>query len=175
MGYDLREPLGRHEVTFTERDRAAPNTKQFDDREVFARLRHHAIIGRNDQQREVDAGCAREHGVHQPLVPRHIDKSDDVAGWARQIGKSEFDGDAALLLFLEAIGIDAGERAHEARLAMIDVTRGADDHGPASPSGNVRASSLPRSTSAGVSEPKTGLRNFSARRLPSQRARISQA
>ena len=45
-----------------------------------------------------------------------------------EVREAELDGDAALLLLLEPIGVDAGERAHQRRLAVVDVTGGADDH-----------------------------------------------
>src|SRR3712207_6981054 len=32
------------------------------------------------------------------------------------------------LLLRQAVRVDAGERAHECRLAVVDVARGADDH-----------------------------------------------
>ena len=47
----------------------------------------------------------------------------------RQIGKAEIDRDAARFLLLQAIGIDAGQRAHQRGLAVIDMAGGADDHG----------------------------------------------
>ena len=51
-----------------------------------------------------------------------------------QVGEAEVDGDAAALLFLEAVGVDAGERLHQRGLAVIDMPgRAGDDvlHGPA--------------------------------------------
>ena len=33
---------------------------------------------------------------------------------------------------VQAVGIDAGQRAHQRGLAVIDVAGGADDHGAAS-------------------------------------------
>ena len=47
---------------------------------------------------------------------------------ARQIGEAEIDRDAARLLLLQAVGIDAGQRAHERGLAVVDMAGGADDH-----------------------------------------------
>ena len=44
-----------------------------------------------------------------------------------EIGKADIDGDAAPLLFFQAIGVDAGERAHQGALAVVDVPGGADD------------------------------------------------
>ena len=44
-----------------------------------------------------------------------------------QVREAELDGDAALFFLFEPIGVDAGERAHQRGLAVIDVTGGADD------------------------------------------------
>ena len=95
---------------------------------MFARLRHDAIVGGNDQQRIVDSADARHHGVHQALVTRHVDESQDLAVRQCCVRISRLDRDAARLLLLEPVGIDAGERAHHAGFAVIDVSRGTDDH-----------------------------------------------
>ena len=44
-----------------------------------------------------------------------------------RVREAEVDGDAALLLFLQPVGLDAGERAHERALPVIDVSGGPDD------------------------------------------------
>ena len=44
-----------------------------------------------------------------------------------QVGEAEIDGDAARLLFREAIGIGAGERLDKRAFAVIDMTCGGDD------------------------------------------------
>jgi len=59
-----------------------------------------------------------------------------------QVRKAEVDADPALLLFLEAIGVDAGERPDQRGLAVVDVTGGSQDelavsHRPAMMLGNV--------------------------------------
>ena len=46
-----------------------------------------------------------------------------------EVREPEVDGDPALLLFLQPVGIDAGQRAHERALAVIDVAGRADDDG----------------------------------------------
>ena len=48
------------------------------------------------------------------------------AAGQREGRKAEIDGDAAALLFFPAVGIDAGERLHQRRLAVVDVSRRAD-------------------------------------------------
>jgi len=81
---------------------------------MLARLRHHPIIRSNNQQREIDAAGASGHGMHESLVPRHIDEAEDVAVAQRRIGVSELNGDTAGFLFLQPISINTGERAKRA-------------------------------------------------------------
>ena len=93
---------------------------------MFARLRHHAFIGGDHQRDHVDAVRARQHVLDEALMPGHIDKADAHVAQI-EIGKANVDGDAAPLLFRQTIGVDAGQRAHQRRLAVIDVTGRADD------------------------------------------------
>ena len=53
----------------------------------------------------------------------------------RHVGEAEVDGDAAGLLLLQPVGVDAGQRPDQRGLAVVDVAGGADDHGPGSGSG----------------------------------------
>jgi hypothetical protein len=103
--------------------------QQVDDRQVLARLRHRPVVGRHDEQHMVDAGGAGEHVAHQLFVTRHVDEAQHLPAGQRQIGEAEVDRDAARLLFLQAVGVDASERLHQRGLAMVDVTCGSDDHG----------------------------------------------
>ena len=92
-------------------------------------LRLDALGRRHDQQRRVDAGGAGQHVVHEALVARHVDEAELAAAAEVAVGVAEIDGDAARLLLLEAIGVDAGQRLDQRGLAVVDVARGADDHG----------------------------------------------
>jgi hypothetical protein len=65
---------------------------------------------------------ASQHVFHKTLVPRHVHKPDPHVAEV-EIGKTNVDGDAAPFLFGQAISVDAGQRAHEGSLAVIDVTR----------------------------------------------------
>ncbi len=56
---------------------------------------------------------------------------------ARPVGEAEIDGDAARLLLLQPVGVDAGQRPHQSGLAVIDMAGGADDH--AAPSAQRRS------------------------------------
>ena len=62
--------------------------------------------------------------------PGHVDECHTVARRQVRPRKAEIDGEAAPLLLGEPIGIHAGEREHQRRLAVVDVSCGGDDpHG----------------------------------------------
>ena len=116
------------QVGFGQSDNATLDSEQIDDSEMLARLWHHTIIGRNHQKYKIDAGRTRQHVVHEFFVARHVDETQDRTLRRGQICKAEVDRNTARFLFLEAVGIDAGERPHQRRFAVIDVSGGADDH-----------------------------------------------
>ena len=63
-------------------------------------------------------------------MPRHIHDPDTEQRVGRvqfKFGKTELDRDAAPLFFRQAIRIDAGERADERTLAVVDVSRRGED------------------------------------------------
>jgi hypothetical protein len=125
----LRAKGGVDAVDLGDGDGGLAHAQQRDHREVLARLRHHAVVGRHHQQRMVDAGGAGQHGVQQALVAGHVDEAQRLAVGRVQVGVAQLDGDAAALFFRQAVGVHAGERAHQRGLAVVDVARGADDHG----------------------------------------------
>src|SRR2546423_15676243 len=59
-------------------------------------------------------------------MPRDVDDARLDGVVQRERRESEVDGDASPLLLLPAVGIDAGERLHQGRLAVVDVTGGPD-------------------------------------------------
>src|SRR3569832_2143588 len=58
----------------------------------------------------------------------YVDETQHPAAGQGLVGVTQFDGNPAQLLGGEPIGVDAGERLHQRRLAMVDVPGGADDH-----------------------------------------------
>ena len=125
---DLRDALGRHAVDLGEGDGAVPHAQEVEDGDMLLRLRHRPVIRRDDQQHEIDAGDAAQHVADEALVPRHVDEADGARALDRQIGEAQIDGHAALLLLGQAVGIDAGQRLHQQRLAVIDMAGRGDDH-----------------------------------------------
>src|SRR6478672_6193668 len=114
---DLRShrlaPVGRDEIDLGHRDEPATDAEQVDDGKMLAGLGHDAVVGGDDQKHKIDAAGAGQHVVHELLVAWHIDKAEHLAVRRWQIGKAEIGSDAAGLFFLEAIGVDAGERPHQ--------------------------------------------------------------
>ena len=94
---------------------------------MLARLRHHAFVGRDHEQHDVDPADAAQHVLDEALVPRHVDDAEVDACGRHERREPQVDRDAAPLLFRQAIGVDSGQAAHERGLAVIDVAGGADD------------------------------------------------
>ena len=97
------------------------------DREVLARLGHHAFVGRDHQHRQIDAADAGQHVLDEALVAGNVDDLDGEAVRLLEEREAEVDRDAARLLLGQAVGVDAGQRLHERGLAVVDVPGGADD------------------------------------------------
>ena len=123
------EPIVVHEIALREGNDSAANPEQPEDREVLARLRHHPFVSRDDEEREVDPGRAGQHGAHERFVSRHIHDTDNPDVRHLERCESQVDRDPAALLFRESIGVDAGQRANERGLAVVDVPGGPNDHG----------------------------------------------
>ena len=99
------------------------NAEQAADFEMFARLRLDGLVGGDDEQQQIDAACSGQHILDEALMPGDIDKARRL----REVREAQIDGNAAALFLFETIGIDAGEGADQRRLAVVDVSGGADD------------------------------------------------
>ena len=93
---------------------------------MLERLRPRTFLRVDHEQEEVDPGRAGDHRADEALVARHVDEREPAA--VRQLERrvAEVDRDAARLLLGQAVGVLAGERPHEPRLAVVDVAGGAD-------------------------------------------------
>src|SRR5207253_3414038 len=63
----------------------------------------------------------------EPLVARDIDDLDHEPVRLLEIGEADVDRDAAGLLFGQPVRVDAGQRAYERRLAVVDMAGRPDD------------------------------------------------
>ena len=91
------------------------------------RLRHHAVVGGDDEQSVLAAGDAGHHVVDEAVVAGHVHEADPLAVEVR-VRETKVYGEAAAFLLGEPIGVDAGERPHDGRFAVVDVPGEGDDH-----------------------------------------------
>ena len=103
------------------------DAQQLEDAQVLLALGLPTLGGRDDEDARVDRADAGQHVAEEAHVSRNVD--DGHPAPARQRGRREtqIDGEAAGLLLGEAIGVGAGERAHQGRLAVVDVAGGGED------------------------------------------------
>src|SRR5215470_13624268 len=136
-------------------------------------LRHDAVVGRDHEQNEIDSTRACQHVVNELFMSRDVDEAEYRAVQRRQIRKSEINGNAARLLLLEPVRIDAGQGAHQRGLSMIDMAGGTDDHVASSDNGSAARRSA-FWTASGDSALRACVRNRSASTLPQAFARSNQ-
>ena len=96
-----------HTVRFGEGDGQLRVSRQLENGQMLARLRHHPVIACNHQQRVIDTAHAREHIGKKLLVTGHVDKTQHATIGLRPVGITQVNGHAALFLFRQAIGIHA--------------------------------------------------------------------
>ncbi len=103
------------------------HAEEVEDRQMLSGLGHDAFVSGHDQQSQVDAADAGQHVLDEALMAGHVDDADFAAAGQLEPGEAEVDGHAPVLLLLEAVGVDAGERPHQGRFAVVDVAGGTDD------------------------------------------------
>ena len=109
------------------RGRVNTRAQQIADRHVLSGLRHHAFLGGDNEQDEIDPRRTRYHRANEFLVAGHIDHRDLQSIPEFEYRETEIDRDAPGLLLRQAIGIHSGQGADQARLAVIDVARGSEN------------------------------------------------
>ena len=72
------------------------DAEQAEDRKVLVRLGPRALGGVDREQEEVDAGGARDHVAHEPLVTGHVDERERAPVGQLERRVAEVDRDAAL-------------------------------------------------------------------------------
>ncbi len=116
-----RRRLVVHQVSLGQRHDSQPQPQHPQDRQMLARLRHHAVVAGHHQQVHVDPGRPRHHRAHEPLVPRHIDHRQPAPRRQLQRRVPELDRDAARPFLRQPVGVDPGQRRDQRRLAVVDV------------------------------------------------------
>src|SRR5208337_548098 len=90
-------------------------------------LGHYTFIRSYYHQEDINAACTGQHVFNQAFVARHIDNSDGEPIRVIETGKSQVDGDSALFLLFEPVGIDASQGLYKRTFAVIDMAGGTED------------------------------------------------
>ena len=75
---NVADARGVGEVGLGDHEDAAPRAEQMQDVEMLLGLRHHAVVGRDREQHQIDAVGAREHVADEALVTGDIDDAGAV-------------------------------------------------------------------------------------------------
>ena len=113
-------------IDLRQRDDAVLDSEQAQDRKVLVRLRARAFTRIDHEQEQIDPGRAGDHRAHEALMARYVDDGEPAPVGKLERRIAQVDRDPASLLLGQAIRVLACERSHEPRLAVVDVTRGAD-------------------------------------------------
>ena len=123
--------VSAHGVGLSDHGDAVRDSEQLADGQMLHRLRHDALVGRDDEHDCRHATGAGEHVADEVAVPGNVDEADAERRSVRRLrfkgSESEVDGDAAALLFGKPIGVNAGQGANQRRLAVVDMAGGSDD------------------------------------------------
>src|SRR5262245_6508790 len=119
-----------HFVDFREDRETLLDMKKRANIEMLSCLRHYGFVGSDDKHHQIDSADAGEHVLDEALMTRNVDETHGDPGIHSEVCEPKINGDAALFLFLETIGVDACKRFHERCFSVIDV--------PCSPYDNVR-------------------------------------
>ncbi len=118
------------DVDLGECDHAVVDADELEDAQVLLALWLPSLGGGHDEEAGVDASDTGQHVAQESHVAGHVDEGDrlgpDVVSDGR-VGEPEVDGQAAAVLLLQTVGVGAGERHDERRLAMVDVSRRGND------------------------------------------------
>ena len=117
------------QIAHRERHHEVPHAQQLQHVHVLSRLRHHALNGRNHQQRNVHAGGTLYHRAQVVRMPGHVNQADKLAAGKLELAKAELSGHASAPFDLQTVGIFAGQRLDKGRLSVVDVSCCSNDNG----------------------------------------------
>ncbi len=116
-----------YQVQLRQRDHGAAHAKDVQDLEMLLALGFPPLVGRDHEEHQPNRTHAREHVRDEALVSGNIDEPDLPPARERAPRVPQVDGQAAALLLLPPVGVDAGEAGDERGLAVIHVSGGGDD------------------------------------------------
>ena len=94
---------------------------------MLASLRHHSVVGRDNQHGNVNPGGSGDHVANKPLVPGNVDDANPQVAIGN-MSEAQVDGNAAGFLFGQPVRIHPRQLPDQPRLAMIDVPSRSDQN-----------------------------------------------
>src|SRR4051812_6755849 len=125
--FDLIYAGLRSKIGFRNYEYGLLNSQKVEDVEMFLGLGHYSIVGGHREKSEIDAMRSSQHVADEFFVSRDVDDAGACPVGKIHVGKSEINGNASLLFFLQPVSILAGESLNQTCLAMIDVSSSTDD------------------------------------------------
>ena len=98
------------------------DAQQLQNVQMLNGLGHKTFVCRHDQHGEVDTARACQHILDKLFMSRHVHDTRLGAVGEIQMGKTKLNGNASLLFFFQAVGIDAGQRTDQRSLTVVNVT-----------------------------------------------------
>ncbi len=109
----FREAVLVDEVGLRQRHHGLFDAEQAGDVDMLPRLRHHPVIGRDNEEQQVDPRGVGQHRMDKLLVARHVDEADDPPIGLRPIGEAERDGCRAPLSLSRSVSTPVNRRTSE--------------------------------------------------------------
>ncbi len=90
-------PRGVHQISFRQRHQPVAQTHQRENVQVLVRLRHDAVVRRDDENHHVNAVRAGNHVADEIHVARHVHDADDALVGELAGRKAKVNREAALI------------------------------------------------------------------------------
>ena len=100
----------------------ARDLQQIENLQMLMGLGHDPFVAVDHQQNQVDAADTGQHVVDEFFVAGNVNHPGMVAIGQVKRREAEVNGDAALLFFFEAVGLNAGQRLDQLGFTMVNVT-----------------------------------------------------
>jgi hypothetical protein len=87
-------------------------------------LRHHTLVGSNDEQTSINPANPSKHVTYESFVAGNVHEAHSAPAWEREPGEAKLNRKPSGFLLSQSIRIDSSKRMDKCRLAVIDVTCG---------------------------------------------------
>ena len=125
LGHELNE-VRINQIDLRDRNQTGLQPQQIHDLKVLARLRHHTIIGRDDQHSQVHSRRAGDHVSNEAFVSGNVNHAE-LEITIRPVREAKIDRNASRLFFGKPIRVRIRQPSDKPSLAVIDVPGRADD------------------------------------------------